>query len=270
MLALLFAVAGRPAAAQSDEPVDSGLLNYAFAHELGSGIYEMSGRTVQIYRVPFYVPVRDPETRFPGARVTLPVCVGFFDLKPGDVEESGRSDDFASVSFVPGVALEFPVHPIWTLEPFVEFGVAMEVREDQHSWVYTGGLKSVVEPPSGNLGLRIGNRLIYVGAHTPGSEYDDDFAMLETGVELRHSLPVRLAGHALNGGVYGMNYLYLEPTELIVNEEPFEVGAQWEFGITLGTRAPVDLWRFTVPRLGVGYRFGDGVSAVRLVIGAAF
>lgn len=269
-LTLICAACGPPVAAQSVEPDDSGLLNYAFAHELGSGLYEMSGRTVQIYRLPFYAPVRNAETHWPGLRVTLPVCVGFFDLKASDVEESGRSDDFASASFVPGVALEFPVYPIWTLEPFVELGVAMDLREDRHAWVYTAGLKSVVEPPAGDFGLRVGNRLVYVGAHTPGSEYDEDFATLETGVELRRAVPLHVARHALDGGVYAMNYLYLEPTELIVNDEPLEVGVQWELGLTLGTRTPVDLWRFKVPRLGIGYRFGDGVSAVRIVIGSAF
>jgi len=67
-----------------------------------------------------------------------------------------------------------------------------------------------------------------------------------------------------------MDYLYLEPTELIVNDEPLEVGVQWELGLTLGTRTPVDLWRFKVPRLGIGYCFGDGVSPVRVLIGSAF
>jgi hypothetical protein len=120
------------------------------------------------------------------------------------------------------------------------------------------------------LDLLLGNRLVYVGEHTPGHEYDEDFATLETGFEVRCRLALAVKGNRLNWGPYVMSYLYLEPTKVWLEETPLEVGSQYELGITVGPEERIDLWRFEVPRLGLGYRFGDSVSAVRVVFGAAF
>ena len=45
---------------------------------------------------------------------------------------------------------------------------------------------------------------------------------------------------------------------------------QWELGITFGTERTVYFWKVPVPRIGFGYRFGDGLSIFRLVFGAPF
>jgi hypothetical protein len=267
---LLSALSGRPAWTQANGSEEDAGLNYAFASQLGSGIYDLSGRTVQIYRIPFFFPVRNAEDRSPGIRVTLPVCLGFFNRDPEDVDQTDVQEDVATLSFVPGVALEIPVLRNWSLEPFAEVGVARDFRSSGGAYVYSLGLKSLVTLRARELELLVGNRLLYVGEHTPGVEVDEDFAMLETGFEVRQPLRYAVKGHGIDWGPYVMNYLYLEPTEVFLKEEPLEIGAQYELGITIGTQEPVPLWRFKVPRLGLGYRFGDGVSAVRLVLGAAF
>jgi hypothetical protein len=52
--------------------------------------------------------------------------------------------------------------------------------------------------------------------------------------------------------------------------EPIEVHLQWEFGLTLG---PKEGWRilfFDLSRVGVGYKFGEGLGSLRLFIGMPF
>jgi len=73
--------------------------NFAFAHRLGTGVYEISGRTVQVYSLPFEWRLRErgvAEDGTDGAdsadgregragraglTLTLPVTLGFFDFK---------------------------------------------------------------------------------------------------------------------------------------------------------------------------------------------
>jgi hypothetical protein len=270
LVGLLGWVPGHPAWAQAGGGNDEERLNYAFANQLGSGIYDVSGRTVQIYRIPFALPVRDTEQRAPGIRVTLPVCLGLYDLDPEDVDQTGMPEDVSTVSFVPGVLLEYPVLRNWTLTPLVELGMAWDLQESQNAYVYTVGVKSYATFRPGGLDVLLGNRLVYVGEHTPGTVHDEDYATLETGCELRRPLARAMKGHAVNWGPYVMSYLYLEPTKVWLNEKPLEIGSQYEVGFTVGPQERIDLWRFEVPRIGLGYRFGDGVSAMRLVLGAAF
>lgn len=270
LLAGLGFAAGGAATAQGEEVDGTELLNYAFASQLGSGIYQVSGRTVQVYQIPFYVPLRLVADRPPGLRVTLPVCFGFYDLNPGDVEDTDLPDDVATASFVPGIAVEFPVRANWSLEPFAEFGLAQDFHEKERVYVYAGGVKSLLRFRPRGLDLRVGNRLLFVGEHTPGVELDEDFAMFESGLEVRRPLRFKVKGHELDWGPFVMSYLYLEPTEVLVKEQPLEIGSQYELGFTLGTRTPLRLWNFKLPRVGLGYRFGDGISAIRLVLGAAF
>ena len=237
-------------------------LNYAFASQLGSGIYDVAGRVVQVYRLPFALPVKDAEDRTaPGLHVNFPVCVGLYDLDPEDVEETGAEEDVATLSFVPGIALSFPLLRNWTLEPFVDLGMAWEFEDSGRAYVYAGGVRSLATFRPSGLEVLVGNRLVYVGEHRSGTEHDEDFATFESGFEIRRPLARAVKGHRVDWGPYAMSYLYLQPTKVWLKEEPLAIGSQYEVGLTVGPAERIDLWRFEVPRLGLGYRFGDGVSA---------
>jgi len=48
------------------------------------------------------------------------------------------------------------------------------------------------------------------------------------------------------------------------------VDSQLEVGITVGTSPRVVLWGRQLPRLGLAYRWGDGLSSFRLNFGFPF
>jgi hypothetical protein len=43
-----------------------------------------------------------------------------------------------------------------------------------------------------------------------------------------------------------------------------------QFGVSVGSAKPVTLWSFENPRLGVSYRFGDGLTGVSVHFGFLF
>jgi hypothetical protein len=51
---------------------------------------------------------------------------------------------------------------------------------------------------------------------------------------------------------------------------PLEVSNQFEFGISVGSATPFKLWILENPRIGVSYRFGDGLTGVRVNFGFPF
>src|SRR5690349_4954011 len=90
--------AAQSAAARHDEAVSTSI-SYVFATDLGSGVYDLGGRTLQIYRLTYTKELREPTPEKFGARLDLPVTFGFLDFSPVDVISRGlptRIDSFSA------------------------------------------------------------------------------------------------------------------------------------------------------------------------------
>ncbi len=106
------------------------LVNYAYATQLGSGVYDISGRTLQIYRLPFGYTLTQPSGNRPGVRLTLPLTIGIVDFEPRDVIDTGLPENLDTVSFVPGIELNIELTPQRRLLPYAEVGRSFELRGD--------------------------------------------------------------------------------------------------------------------------------------------
>jgi hypothetical protein len=53
-------------------------------------------------------------------------------------------------------------------------------------------------------------------------------------------------------------------------QSPLELTNQFEFGVRVGSAVPAKLWILENPRIGVSYRFGDGLTGVRVNFGFPF
>lgn len=249
--------------------------NFAFSHRLGSGVYEISGRTVQIYRLPFEWEWQEPQGTRPGLALTLPLTLGFFGFKVQDVIETGLPSDISTASFVPGLRATWRVGEHWRLRPFVEAGLAVDRTEDLRSRVFTVGGDAEWRGrwPGGDGRYRAA--LEYSTASIddlPG----DDYALLVNGVELTRPLPLRLRGRRLDYAPYAALRWYADAPKVPVltggaTAVAREVArVQGEFGVTFGTVEPLRIGRVRLPRLGIGYRFGEDLAVFRIVIGEPF
>lgn len=72
-------------------------------------------------------------------------------------------------------------------------------------------------------------------------------------------------------GLSFLYYYFFPPAKFsLPGENPLEVSNQFEFGINVGSATPAKLWIFNSPRIGVSYRFGDGLTGVRAQFGFPF
>src|SRR5687768_5369258 len=117
-LALGSAHAYAQTAAEEDEAVGQSI-NYVFATDLGSGVYDLGGRTLQIYRYTYRKDLREARAGHVGVRFVLPVTAGFFDFTPVDVISEGPPTRVDSFSVVPGFELDYLVNDDWHLIPYV-------------------------------------------------------------------------------------------------------------------------------------------------------
>jgi hypothetical protein len=246
--------------------------NYAFATRLGSGVYTISGRTLQVYRLPLSVTFRpeepEDEGNRKGWRFTFPVTFGFYDFNATDILESGLPQNVSTLSLIPGAEFFLPVTSNWLLKPYVEAGKVWDRSGNADSAVYSAGVWSRADFRAGHFDLSLGNGLGYTVVDPSSVSGSDALADLETAFEARHVLG-RDGQGKVDCALYLVQHLYFEKPDY-----PLDTGGgsgllgQYEVGMTLGGPEPHKIWKIPLPRVGVGYLFGQDLSAFRLVIGS--
>lgn len=273
--ACLLLGAGQPRAMAAEvQPFSEGeaqLAHFAFASQLGSGIYSVSGRTLQIYRLPIGWMVAEPRERRPGLRLKLPTTVGLYDFKARDVIDTGLPRQLDTLTLALGVELDFPVGE-WHLLPYLEGGRAWDAGGDADATLYSASVHARRDWPRDEHLWRFSAGVVYAGLKLDGSGNDADLVKLEAGFETRRPVGFDIAGQTAEGGAYLLAEWYADrPEEVVARSTGGDrFPAQAEIGLTLGTRPVLRLWGLPLPRIGLAYRFGDGVSVYRLVFGAPF
>lgn len=257
--------------AQADPADSEAQANYAFATQLGSGLYKSHGNTVQVYRLGFGIGLRSLEGHRWGLRLRVPLTFGFYDFDLASVLETGLPDRLSTLAVAPELRFEIPVGERWRLLPFGALGVGHDFSAHRWSYIAAMGLRSRLTLDWRSLSFLVGNRLVYSAYTTSGLGFGDDFGAFESGVDVRHSLGFSVAGHRVDIGLFSVDYLYfLSPDLVHFIGESLSIDQQWEFGATIGTMTPWKVLGLEMPRIGAGYRFGAGTSLVRIIIGGPF
>jgi len=271
-IAALLAFCAAPAFAQTaaerkDDAVGASV-NYVFATDLGSGIYDLDGRTLQVYRYTYQHDLRPGSAVTPGVRFVLPVTAGFFDFNPVDVLSEGPPTRVDSISVVPGFELDYLLRNDWHLIPYARAGLSfasssvggilygagarLERRGDWHGWAQF---------------LRA--ELSYAGVEYRHDVPGDQFVRLRYGVDVMRGMGFKLRGREPQIGLYAIFDMVVDPPTAPVadgRKQPIQA----EFGFTLGSQPAFKIWRFNAPRIGFGYRLAGELSSWRFVIGVPF
>lgn len=275
VLALLLALHCSPAGAETAalREAEAGVVHFAFATQLGSGVYALNGRTLQIYRLPLGWRISEPADGRPGIRLRLPVTVGLYDFEPRDVIDTGFPDRLDTLSLAGGVEFDFELAADWHLLPYFEAGRAWEAGSATDATLYSAALHLHRDRQHGDRLGRFFTGVVYAGVSLDGPAGTADLLKVEAGVEGRRRLGFDLGGQDADGGLYLLVEGYPDqPEEPVVRSSggSSSLPLQAEVGMTLGTVEPIRIWGLPLPRIGFGYRFGEGLSVYRLVFGTPF
>jgi len=258
-----FLVDGHATKAISEDDKEE-LVNYAFATWIGSGVYRAGDRKMAIVRVPLRYTLRTPEEAKPGIKLLLPVTLGYYDFKNSDV-------NFGTASFVPGIEVAFPINKYWTLKPFGQFGAGKDTSDGNMVYIYGGGVRSLVSIPYKEFEFGIGNALITADERDANGDIGYNFNMFEAGLDIQHPLGISFRGRELKGGVYFVVSQFLSRYEL---EEPDDDSTKlktlFEIGLTIAPDEPIDIWKVSLERVGIDFRFGDHFSGIGMNLGFPF
>jgi hypothetical protein len=266
--ALLSAVAQAQTRAEQRDSAVSDSISYVFATDLGSGVYDLGGRTLQIYRLTWDKPFREATREKFGVSVDLPVTLGFFDFTPVDVISHGIPTRVDSFSAVPGVKLDYLLRNDWHLRPYLRTGFSV-ASSSVDGWLWGTGLQLERNGEFHGWDSFVRSELAYAGVNYRHDVPNDRFIRLRQGFDLTRSLPWRWGRRAPELGLYGIFDVIVDsPAAPLAGGRNYPIQA--EFGFTLATRPRYKIWRFDAPRLGFGYRLAGELSAWRFVIGAPF
>jgi hypothetical protein len=247
---------------------DKQFTTYAFAHEFGSGVYDFNGRTLQVYGLPFAWTVRDAAAG-PGVRLRLPVTLGFLDFRAADVISTGLPDSVDSISFVPGLELDFAVTDSLHVLPYVQAGASLASETSVETRLFGAGIRVEKTFPASAFAGLYASEAIYSRVEYRGDLPNDDFVRLRNSVEFRKSTKHSVASHPVEWGTFTVLDIYVDPPTGPTTGVDIP-RLQLESGFIVGFRPSWQIWGVPLPGLGLSYRFAGDLSSVRFVIGAPF
>ncbi|HEY6823047.1 MAG TPA: hypothetical protein VI195_01300 [Steroidobacteraceae bacterium] len=250
---------------------DTQYANFAFASEIGSGVYEISGSVITVYTFEPYYTLRSahPNGGRPGIRLIFPFTVGFFNFQTKDLVHLELPSSIGALSFEPGVELDYWINDVWDVYPYVKAGGTIASSSDANALIWGTGVRSDYRFEAlESVGLWR-TQLAYAGAHYQGNLPNESFTRLRNGVELRRVLDLSWHSRALQLAPYAIADVYFEaPSGPASGISPRTF--QYEVGLMFGLSPRWEIHGVPLPRLGFGWREAGVLSGWRLVLGDPF
>jgi len=242
------------------------LISYVYATWIGSGVYKVKGRSVAMLRLPFRYTLRDQEDERTGLRVLLPVTAGIHHFT-GDTQTVG------SLAFVPGIEYEIPIRENLRIKPFLQAGLGKDLSGGDTAGIYGVGNRTRYVIPWNRFEFSLGNTLGVLGHTVWGGGNSELVEMFELGIDALHPTDIKLGGEELDMSVffYHSHFIFSRLDFPKEDGEDARVKNLYHFGLSLGRKKPYKLWRFTLPRVGITYTFGDdNLTGIRFNTGFPF
>jgi len=273
LLPQLAAAQTAPVTAIAPQRADQAFASYAFAPELGSGVYEIGGRALQIYRIPLAI-------EHAGWRLTLPITLGFYDFRSSDVIELNLPRGIGSLSLTPGIETDLDLRSNWRVTPWAKAGYTLTSGAGTDAVTFGLGARSTLYRPGAgpedteltpkrSVEYQFYNEVRLALADLRGPLPGDEFLRLRSAWRFDLATGRRPWGRELRVAPYALVDLYLDAPTAPVSGVSADTWQQ-EVGVSL-TLTPRPRWRLiSLPALGLGYRFAGPLSGWRLAFGMPF
>jgi hypothetical protein len=242
--------------------------SHPFAFTLGSGGSAASETKVYDLRIPMYFSLIPLEDRPWGLRLKVTAYAGVYKFTAEDAIDLNFR--FQSLAATPGVEFLVPAGKGWLLKPFTEIGYAYDFDDELGFGVWSVGLRTLVTWPIGKIDLSFGTKVQYLSTFTSDLGLADEFGEVRLGLNARHPLPFTIGGNQGNLSLYFIRRQYIDAVIERDEGAPLEIQYSNELGFAFDTAPKVKLWFFKLPRIGLGYRWGQNIRGVRFNFGFPF
>jgi hypothetical protein len=239
-------------------------VHWASAAFFGTGWYRVDeNRRTFIFRIPWRQEVRsagwdeDGERKL-GIEIIYPVSLGVHSLD--ELPDFIEFDNYGTITFTPGVAVEIPLTDRWDLRPYAHYGVGYEDTSGEWAQIYYGGINSryLLNQRDG-LDWNLLNAVSYAG-YKPEYKNRGHYGSAMAGIEAKQRMErFNIAGTPawLNWHVT-YDYMFDNLNFHVSEDEVVTIRDQWEFGLALsrGDRK-IKIWFLQFEQLGLAYKISS-------------
>lgn len=238
-------------------------VHWAVGAFFGTGWYQVDdNRKAFILQIPPRQTLREAGFGEDGARrlgieidYTLALGLGSIDDIPDFIE----FENYATISFTPGIQIEIPVNEAWSLRPYAHLGYGWEIESQEGAAIWYGGLKSRYRLGEGRYRWALLNGL-FVAGYKPEYENRGQYGAVMAGLEFGHPLGRLQLGEDPLYLNWHLTYdWFFDQLNFHVDEDTVEsFRDQWELGLALGKRGkPLEFWFMSFAQVGLGLRWSS-------------
>ena len=204
------------------------------------------------------------EERRWSAHVSFPVWIGYSSF---DLGSDPPLENLTTLSFVPTVDFVRTINENWLWAPYIGFGGGWLIDSDLGIAILTSGVRAEwVHHVDDRTAVRFVPGIRYDANLTREDNLLGDWGRLEVAVELRRAFGTDDDSFA--PGLYAQSFWFWDDIELeIIGITPETTEGQTEVGLSFGFREPLEVFGVGLPRMFVGYRFGDGIDTFAIRFG---
>ena len=250
-----------PELAARDDPAKQ--VHWAMGAFFGTGWYQVDdNRSVFVFRIPPRQTLRESSfdengKRKLGIEIQYPVSFGLHNLD--QLPDFVDFDNFATVTFTPGVQVEIPVTEKWYLRPYAHIGYGAEISTSDSAWIYYGGVKSRYQLSSSKYNWSLLNAVYFAG-YKPEFARRGQYGSFMTGLEFNQPLKSFQLGGDDTWLNWHITYNYLfDRLNFHVDEDRVEsIGDQWEIGLALSKGSKnIKIWFISFEHVGLAYKWSS-------------
>jgi hypothetical protein len=241
-------------------------VHWAVGAFFGTGWYRVDdNRSVYVLRIPprqtlSRASLDEDGNRQLGIEVQYPVSLGLNRLD--EIPDFVEFDNYSTISFTPGVQVEVPINPRWSLRPYAHVGYGWESETQEGAAIWYGGVKSRYLLSDSRSRWSLLNGLFFAG-YKPEFEDRGQYASFMTGLEAKHPIQsFRLDDDPLYLNWYLTYDWFFDELSFHIDAERVEsFRDQWELGLALGKRdAPIKIWFMSFEHIGLAYRWSSDAN----------
>ena len=241
-------------------------VHWAVGAFFGTGWYRVDdNRSVYVLRIPprqtlSRASLDEDGNRQLGIEIQYPVSLGLNKLD--EIPDFVEFDNYSTISFTPGVQVEVPINPRWSLRPYAHVGYGWESETQEGAAIWYGGVKSRYLLSDSRSRWSLLNGLFFAG-YKPEFEDRGQYASLMAGLEAKHPIQsFRLDDDPLYLNWYLTYDWFFDELSFHIDAERVEsFRDQWELGLALGKRdAPIKIWFMSFEHIGLAYRWSSDAN----------
>lgn len=273
-IALLGALLWSQSIQAETEGETQSFVNWYYAVEFGTGTYRVGDSTVYIFRIPLSYTLKeaDFETGTWGSRIIFPVTFGYhninFNLK--DIIDTVVEEDFATFTLTPGMEWEVPYQENLSFFPYFYAGYGSESSHGTDAWIYGTGVRTRSNEKWGAADITYGTALTFAGYNSSTGQ-SRATTSVRLGVNAMNPLGTTFFKKAATWGWHIIGFFYFNELDFNSSErESLSISNEIEFALMLGTKEPISVYGVEFDRVGLAYRIGEELRAIRLIGGFPF